>query len=100
MPPKLEKIHNVFNVSMLQEYKPDPFHILATPPVKLREDLSYEAQPIRILDRQNRVLRSKTIPMVKVLWRSATVEEETWEPERMMRDRYPQLFQQPGKFKF
>jgi len=74
---EMDKIHNVFHVSMLKKYTPDPSHVLQTPPVELSSDLSFEVQPVEILDRQVRVLRNKTIPMVKVLWRSAHVEEVT-----------------------
>ena len=33
--PGLEKIHDVFHVSMLKKYMPDPSHILKSPPVQL-----------------------------------------------------------------
>ena len=31
------------------------------------------------MDRKDKVLRNKTIPLVKVLWRNSKVEEATWE---------------------
>ncbi|EOX93847.1 Uncharacterized protein TCM_002815 [Theobroma cacao] len=65
LPPELDRIHNVFHVSMLKKYVPDPSHILETPPIELHEDLKFEVQPVRILDRKDRVLRNKSIPMVK-----------------------------------
>ena len=37
-------------------------------------------------------LRSKVIPMVKVLWKSDTIEEMTWETETFMRNHYSYLF--------
>ncbi|XP_038904355.1 uncharacterized protein LOC120090710 [Benincasa hispida] len=74
---------------MLRKYVPDPMHILATQPVQLKEDLSYEKKAIEILDRKDQVLRNKTIPFVKVLWRNHGIEEATWEPEEHMRKRYP-----------
>ncbi|CAL2277018.1 unnamed protein product [Prunus armeniaca] len=64
---------------------PDPSHVLEYQPVELEEDLSYEEQPVQILDRKEQRLRSRSIPVVKVLWRSQTVEEATWEPEEQMR---------------
>ena len=54
--------------------------------------LSYEEEPIAILDRQVRKLRSKEIVSIKVLWRNQKVEEATWELEDGMRTRYPHLF--------
>ncbi|VFQ68306.1 unnamed protein product [Cuscuta campestris] len=51
-----------------------------------------DEEPVEILAREVRQLRNKTIPLVKVLWRSHTVEEATWETEESMRTRYPHLF--------
>ncbi|WRX18518.1 Integrase [Theobroma cacao] len=75
LPPELDWIHNVFHVSMLKKYVPDPFHILKAPPTELQQDLKFEVQLVRILDRKDRVLRNKNIPMVKVLWKNAWMEE-------------------------
>ena len=61
----------------------------ATP---VQEDLSYEETPVQILDRKEKVLRNKTVPLVKVLWRGQKYEEATWEPEEQMRSSYPFLF--------
>ena len=77
---------------MLMKYMLDPFHVLEAPPVELREDLSFEVQPVGILDHREKVLRNKVVPMVKVLWRNDRVEEMTWETEASMRKRYPHLF--------
>ncbi|CAH9134354.1 unnamed protein product [Cuscuta epithymum] len=90
--PELEKIHDVFHVSMLKKYIRDPSHILEKPPVEIREDLQYAVEPVKIVGQQVKKLRNKEIPMVKVLWRSARVEEETWETEVSMREQYPFLF--------
>ena len=60
---------------MLRKYRPNPSHVLETPPVELREDLSFEIQPVGFLDHKKKVLRNKVVPMVKVLWRSDRVEE-------------------------
>ena len=92
LPLELSQIHNVFHVSMLKKYVLDPSHILETPPIELEEDLSFEVQPIAIIDQEMKQLRSKVIPMVKVLWRSDAIEEMTWETKASMRNLYPYLF--------
>ncbi|KAI5327429.1 hypothetical protein L3X38_026825 [Prunus dulcis] len=92
LPTELSRIHDVSHVSMLRKYMPDPSHVLEHQPVELREDLMYEEQSVQILDRNEQRLRSRSIPVVKVLWRSQTVEEATWEPEEQMRAKYPYLF--------
>ena len=62
---------------MLKKYIFDPSHVLEAPPVELRNDLSFEVQPIEIVDQRMKELRNKVIPMVKVLWRSDRVDEMT-----------------------
>ena len=77
LPSDLDRIHDVFHVSMLRKYIPDPSHVLTEQPVEIQENLTYEEEPVQILDRREHVLRNKTIPLVKVLWRSHTIEEAT-----------------------
>ena len=45
-----------------------------------------------LVDRKEQVLRSKVIPLVKVLWKNHEREAATWEPEVHMCHQYPQLF--------
>ena len=92
MPPALSGVHDVFHVSMLRKYVSDTTHVLSYENLELDRDLSYEEKPVQILDRKDKVLRSKTIALVKVLWRNSKVEEATWELESDMRERYPELF--------
>ena len=40
--PDLSKVHNVFHVSMLKKYVPDPSHVLSQEPIEVHEDLTYE----------------------------------------------------------
>ena len=63
LPIELDRIHNVFHVSMLKKYILDPSHILETPPIELKEDLNIELQPVQILDVQRRMLRNRSIPI-------------------------------------
>ena len=92
LPPELSKIHDTFHVSMLRKYIPDPSHVLGELPVQLKENLTYEETPVQIVDCKEQVLRSKVIPLVKVLWKNHKREAATWEPEAQMRRHYPQLF--------
>ncbi|KAM6562916.1 hypothetical protein CsatB_022914 [Cannabis sativa] len=92
MPTALAAVHNVFHVSMLRKYVSDSSHVLSYEALELQPDLSYEEQPVQILDRREKVLRSKTVALVKVLWRNSKVEEATWELETDMQQKYPELF--------
>ena len=92
LPPDLEKIHNVFHVSMLRRYRSDPSHVVFAETIELRPDLTYEEELVEILAREVKELRNKKIPLVKVLWRNHKTEEVTWESEETMRQQYLQLF--------
>nr|GFB89359.1 hypothetical protein [Tanacetum cinerariifolium] len=79
LPPQFSHVHNVFHVSLLRGYKYYPLHVISYPLDQIRTDLSYVEEPEAILDRQDRVMRNKTIPFVKILWRNHSEREATWE---------------------
>ena len=85
LPPSLSNIHDVFHVSQLRRYIPDPSHVIVPDEVQLKEDLSFEVPPIRIDDRRIKQLRGKEIPLVKVIW-NPTTGDTTWEREDKMRE--------------
>jgi hypothetical protein len=62
-------------------------------PLRIQENLTYEERPIEIVDHKEQQLRSKTILLMKVLWRNHGLEEASWEQEQEMKNRYPYLFE-------
>ena len=78
LPPELSKVHNVFHVSMLRKYIPDPSHVLRDQAVELKDNFTYKEQPMQIVDRKEQILRNKVIPLVKVLWENHGIKEATW----------------------
>ena len=77
---------------MLKKYISDPSHILRQELIEVHEDLTYEEKPIKIIDRQEKKLRNKVIPLVKVQWKNHKYEESTWEREDDIKNSYPELF--------
>ena len=75
LPEELSRVHNVFHISMLRKYISDPSHVLETPEIELRDDLSYEEKPVQILGREEKELRNKIVSLVKVLWKNHLVED-------------------------
>ena len=59
LPLELEKIHNVFHVSMWRRYRSDPSHVVSSEMIELRTDLTYEEEPVEILAREVKELRKK-----------------------------------------
>nr|GFB53958.1 hypothetical protein [Tanacetum cinerariifolium] len=70
-------------------YKYHPLHVITYPLDQIRTDLSYEEEPEAIIDRQDRIMRKKTIPFVKILWRNHPERKATWETEESIRTSYP-----------
>ncbi|KAL4386137.1 hypothetical protein GQ457_09G025430 [Hibiscus cannabinus] len=92
LPPELERIHDVFHVSMLRKYRSDPSHVMPVEEIELNPDLSYDEEPVEILASDSKVLRGRTIELVKVKWRHRGVEEATWERKEDMMEQFPYLF--------
>ncbi|XP_017640432.1 uncharacterized protein LOC108481875 [Gossypium arboreum] len=62
---------------ILRRYLFDPSHIVSVEEIKVRLDLTIEEEPLQILDYFVKVLRKKSVPLVKVLWRNHGSEEAT-----------------------
>ena len=69
LPHSISGVHEVFHVSMLQRYTPDPAHIVDWGEIEVDMDWTFEEGPVCIIDNQDQVLRSKTVRLVRVLWR-------------------------------
>ena len=67
LPIKLQRIHDVFHLSMLQKYIPDPSHVVPVEELEINEDVSYVTQLVAVVDRKKQVLRNRVIPLVKVI---------------------------------
>ncbi|KAF3669759.1 hypothetical protein FXO37_08860 [Capsicum annuum] len=96
LPPEMSFVHPVFHISMLRKCISDSSRVLEAPTLQLDENLTYEEEPVSIIDRQVRRLHSKELVSVKVLWKNHTIEEATWESKKDMRLKYPHLFQSSG----
>ena len=96
LPPSMSGVHEVFHVSMLRKYTPDPAHEVDWGQIKVDIDGTFEEGPVCILDSRDKVLRRKTVRLLRVLWRHYGVQESTWEREDTMRAIYPFLFRDEG----
>ena len=96
LPPSIIGVHEVFHVSMLRKYTPDPAHVVDWGQIEVDMDGTFEEGPVYIVDSRYQVLRRKTVRLVRVLWQHCGVEESTWEREDTMRATYPYLFRDEG----
>ncbi|XP_070025733.1 uncharacterized protein [Nicotiana sylvestris] len=75
LPLSLSGVHPFFHVSMLRKCHADLSHMLGFSTIQQDESFGYEEEPVAIIDRQDRQLRSKRISTVRVQWRDQPVEE-------------------------
>ena len=66
--PSLLGVHEVFHVSMLWKYTLDPTHVVDWGEITVDTYGTFEDGPMRILDSRDKVLRCKTVRLVKVFW--------------------------------
>ena len=59
---------------------------------------TFKEGTVRIMHSRDQVLRSKTVKLVKVLWRHRGIDEAIWEREDTMCANYPFLFKEEGMF--
>ena len=67
LPPSMSGIHEVFHVSMLQKYTPDPDHVVDWGHIEVDMNGTFEEGPVCIVDSRDQVLRRKTVRLVRVL---------------------------------
>ena len=63
----MSSVHEVFHVSMLRKYTPDPDHVVDWGQIEVDTDGTFEEGPVCILDSCDQVLRRKTVRLVRVL---------------------------------
>jgi hypothetical protein len=93
LPESLAGVHNVFHVSQLKKCLRVPEEQIPLEGLTVKEDLTYEEYPVKILEIIERVTRSRVIKMCKVQWNRYSEAEATWEREDELRKSYPQLFE-------
>jgi hypothetical protein len=75
LPESMARVHSVFHVSMLRQYIRDPELKIEADPIIIQQDLTIDAQPVRVLEFSERVMRNSTIKYVKILWSNQTERE-------------------------
>ena len=93
LPPSLDKVHNVFHVSMLRKCLSDPDQLVELQPLQVEKDLSYAEHPIKILDVQTKQLRNRTLTFLEIQWSRHSEQEATWELQSDMKKFFPYILE-------
>ena len=67
LPPSLSGIHEMFHVSILQKYTPDPAHVVDWGGIIVDTNGTFEEGPAHIINSRDQILRCKTVRLAKVL---------------------------------
>ena len=77
LPPGLSGVHPVFHISMLKKYHQGGAHVIQWDSMFLDQNLTFEEEPVTILDKLILKLRSKEIDSLKVQWKHRPIDEAT-----------------------
>ncbi|WVZ80842.1 hypothetical protein U9M48_028288, partial [Paspalum notatum var. saurae] len=88
VPSHLVAVHDVFHVSQLKRCLRVPEEVVDTSQIQIEPDLTYEKQPIKILNQKQRSTRRRAINFYKVQWSNHSEEEATWEQEEYLQTKY------------
>ena len=80
----LHCIHDVFHVSNLYRYIPDPRHVIQYELMQLKENMVYVEEPVQIWEIMEQAVWNRIILYVKVLWKHHQTADATWEPKWVM----------------
>ena len=61
-------VHNVFHISLLNKYIPDPNHVITLNVIQVEQEGVLQVHLVRILDRKRKQLQNQAIGLVKVQW--------------------------------
>nr|GEV26667.1 putative reverse transcriptase domain-containing protein [Tanacetum cinerariifolium] len=92
LPQELSCIHDMFHVSNLKKCLAESDIQLPLEEIDIDENLRFVEEPIEIVARDVKKLKSRIIPLVNVRWNSRQGAEYTWEREDQFKTKYPYLF--------
>jgi hypothetical protein len=64
----MARVHPVFHVSILRKYIRDSELKIEADPIIIQQDLTIDAQLVRVLEFSERVMCNRTINYIKILW--------------------------------
>ena len=84
-------VHNVFHVSLLKKYIPDPNHVIYWNVIQVEQEGILQVHLVHILERRCKQLQNQAIGLVKFQWTWYGPEDATWEHEDVMRAKYSHI---------
>nr|GEX17925.1 putative ribonuclease H-like domain-containing protein [Tanacetum cinerariifolium] len=89
LPEELSSMHDTFHVLNMKKFLTDANLHVPFNEIKVNKTLRFVEEPVKILDREIKRLKHKSIMIVKVRWNSKRGPEFTWEHEDQIRNKCP-----------
>ena len=95
LPQELSNVHLIFHVYNLNKCLFDESLVIPLDEIEVNESLHFVEEPMEIMDRKVKRTKQSHIPIVKASWNAKRGPEFTWEREDQMKQKYPQIYQNP-----
>jgi hypothetical protein len=79
LPESMSAIFSVFHVSNLRKCLRVPEERVEPRGIKIKSDLAYREQPVRVLDVKDRVTRNRVVRTYKIQWSHHDEGDASWE---------------------
>jgi hypothetical protein len=94
LPESVSVIFLVFHVSQLKKCLRVPKERVEPRGIKIKSDLEYREQPIRVLDIKDRVTRNKVVRTYKIQWSHHDESDASWETGDYLQKAYENFYNQ------
>ena len=82
----------VFHVSQLKNCLRVPAERIEPQSIRLKSDLEYHEQPVRVLDTKDRVTQNKVVRTYKIQWSHHDDGDATWETGEYLQNAYKDFY--------
>jgi hypothetical protein len=92
LPEAMSLIFPVFHVSQLKKCLCVPKERIEPQGIRIKADLEYREQPVRVLDTKERVTRIKVVITYKIQWSHHDENDATWEIGEYLQTAYKDFY--------
>jgi hypothetical protein len=88
----MSSIFPVFHVSQLKKCLRISEQRIEPQGIRIKADLEYREQPVRVLDTKDRVTRNKVVTTYKIQWSHHDESDATWETGEYLQTAYKDFY--------
>jgi hypothetical protein len=90
--PTSMRIHNVFHVYLLKRHIPSLNHMIDWTMIHVDHKGDFQVHPMCIMDHKFKVIKNKSIGILKVQWELYGIKDSMWEHKETTQEEYSQCF--------